>query len=183
MRRLLFLLPVAVFVAIAVYFLLALNPNRDPTFVPSAMIDKPAPAFQLAGLEGGQGLALSALKGQVAVVNFFASWCEPCRDEHPLLMQISREGIVPVHGLNYKDAPADAARWLDRMGDPYRRTGADLDGRVAIDWGVYGVPETFVIDAYGTIAYKQIGPITPGVWNSTLLPLITSLKKQQKGSP
>ena len=92
------------------------------------------------------------------------------------------EGIVPVHGLNYKDAPADAAGWLDRMGDPYRRTGADLDGRVAIDWGVYGVPETFVVDANGTIAYKQIGPITPDVWNKTLLPLIRSLRNQ-KASP
>jgi cytochrome c biogenesis protein CcmG/thiol:disulfide interchange protein DsbE len=95
-------------------------------------------------------------------------------------MQISREALVPVHGLNYKDRPVDAARWLDDMGDPYTRTGADLDGRVAIDWGVYGVPETFVIDAQGRIAYKQIGPITPKVWNQTLLPLIRSL---QKASP
>jgi cytochrome c biogenesis protein CcmG/thiol:disulfide interchange protein DsbE len=115
------------------------------------------------------------LKGQVSVVNVFASWCVPCRQEHPLIQRLARE--VPVHGFNYKDRPEDAARWLDELGDPYTRTGADLDGRVAIDWGVYGVPETFVIDREGRIAYKHIGPIPPRILDEKLLPLIERLRR------
>ena len=181
-RRIAVLLPLAVFVGLAVFFAIGLT--LDPREVPSVLIGKSVPQFALPPVRGRYlGLATKDLKGEVSLVNVFASWCVACRNEHPLLMQISREGIVSVHGLNYKDAPADAARWLDQMGDPYRRTGADLDGRVAIDWGVYGVPETFVVDANGTIAYKRIGPITPDVWNNTMLPLIRSLEKQQKGSP
>ena len=181
-RRIVLLVPLAVFVGLAVFFAIGLT--LDPREVPSVLIGKPVPQFALPPVQGRTlGLATADLKGEVSLVNVFASWCVACREEHPLLMQISREGIVPVHGLNYKDAPADAARWLDQMGDPYRRTGADRDGRVAIDWGVYGVPETFVVDANGTIAYKRIGPITPDVWNNTMMPLIRSLQKQQKGSP
>jgi cytochrome c biogenesis protein CcmG, thiol:disulfide interchange protein DsbE len=109
-------------------------------------------------------------------VNVFASWCVPCREEHPLLMRMKEQGLVAIHGLNYKDKPDDAARWLDTMGDPYIRTGADLDGRVAIDWGVYGVPETFVVDRQGRIAFKQIGPLTPVMVEDTILPLIAKLR-------
>jgi cytochrome c biogenesis protein CcmG/thiol:disulfide interchange protein DsbE len=116
------------------------------------------------------------LKGEVSLVNVFASWCVACREEHPVLMNLRREGFVPIHGLNYKDRPEDAARWLDTLGDPYTRTGADLDGRVAIDWGVYGVPETFVVDRDGRIAYKHIGPVTPDVLEKKLRPLIASLR-------
>ena len=181
-RRIALLLPLAVFVGLAVFFAIGLT--LDPREVPSILIGKRVPQFVLPAVQGRTlGLATADLEGEASLVNVFASWCVACREEHPLLMQISREGIVPVHGLNYKDAPADAARWLDQMGDPYRRTGADLDGRVAIDWGVYGVPETFVVDATGTIRYKRIGPITPDVWNNTMLPLIRSLQKQQKPSP
>lgn len=181
-RRIALLVPLAVFVGLAVFFAIGLT--LDPREVPSVLIGKPAPQFALPPVQGRTlGLATADLEGEVSLVNVFASWCVACREEHPLLMQISREGIVPVHGLNYKDAPADAARWLDQMGDPYRRTGADLDGRVAIDWGVYGVPETFVVDATGTIRYKRIGPITPDAWNNTMLPLIRSLQKQHKASP
>lgn len=181
-RRIAMLVPLAVFAGITVF--LAIGLTLDPRQVPSALIGKPAPEFSLPPVQGHTlGLATRDLIGEVSLVNVFASWCVACREEHPLLMQISQDGVVPVHGLNYKDAPADAARWLERMGDPYRRTGADLDGRVAIDWGVYGVPETFVVDANGMIAYKQIGPITPDVWSKTLLPLIRSLQKQQKASP
>jgi len=169
-------LPLVVFVGIAVF--LAIGLTHDPREVPSPLIGKPVPAFSLPPVEGRQlGLSSGDLKGNVSLVNVFASWCVACRDEHPVLMQIKREGAVTLHGLNYKDAPADAARWLDERGDPYTRTGADIDGRVAIDWGVYGVPETFVIDRNGRIAYKQIGAITPDVWNGTLLPLIRSLQK------
>ena len=181
-RRIAMLVPLAVFAGLAVFFAIGLT--LDPREVPSVLIGKPVPQFALPAVQRRSlGLATKDLVGEVSLVNVFASWCVACREEHPLLMQISREGIVPVHGLNYKDAPADAAAWLDRMGDPYRRTGADLDGRVAIDWGVYGVPETFVVDASGTIQYKRIGPITPDVWNNTILPLIRSLQKLQKASP
>jgi len=170
------ILPLLLFVGISIF--LAIGLTRDPREVPSPLIGKPVPAFLLPPVRGRLlGLATADLKGGVSLVNVFASWCVACRSEHPLLMQIQREGIVPVHGLNYKDQPDDAARWLDEMGDPYTRTGADLDGRVAIDWGVYGVPETFVIDREGRIAYKVIGPISPAVWNETLLPLIQKLQR------
>jgi cytochrome c biogenesis protein CcmG/thiol:disulfide interchange protein DsbE len=117
------------------------------------------------------------LRGEVSVVNVFASWCVPCRVEHPLIQRLAT--VVPVHGINYKDQPEQAARWLAELGDPYTRTGADLDGRVAIDWGVYGIPETFVIDRDGRIVYKQIGPIPPDVLEEKLLPLIRKLQKQK----
>lgn len=169
------LVPLLVFVGIAVF--LAIGLRRDPREVPSPLIGKPVPDFSLPPVRGRSlGLATANLKGEVSLVNVFASWCVACREEHPLLMQISRDGVVPVHGLNYKDQPEDAARWLDERGDPYTRTGADVDGRVAIDWGVYGVPETFVIDRRGRIAYKRIGAITPEVWTQTLLPLIRRLQ-------
>ncbi len=169
-------LPLLVFAGITVFLTISLT--HDPRLVPSPLIGKPVPAFSLPPVRGRTlGLASANLEGEVSLVNVFASWCVACRDEHPLLMQIRRTAIVPIHGLNYKDQPADASRWLDEMGDPYTRTGADIDGRVAIDWGVYGVPETFVIDREGLIAYKHIGAITPDAWNGTLLPLIQKLRK------
>ena len=113
----------------------------------------------------------------MSIVNVFASWCAACRDEHPLLMQLAASGVVPIHGLNYKDKPDDAAKWLDDLGDPYTRTGADVSGQIGIEWGVYGVPETFVIDRAGVIAYKHIGPVTPQALNETLLPLIRRLQQ------
>jgi cytochrome c biogenesis protein CcmG/thiol:disulfide interchange protein DsbE len=178
-RQTALLVPLLLFAGIALF--LAIGLRLDPREVPSPLIGKPVPAFSLPPVRGRLlGLASTDLKGEVSLVNVFASWCVACRAEHPLLMRIQREGIVPVHGLNYKDRPDDAARWLDEMGDLYTRTGADLDGRVAIDWGVYGVPETFVIDRDGKIAYKHIGPISPSVWNQTLLPLIRRL---QEASP
>jgi cytochrome c biogenesis protein CcmG, thiol:disulfide interchange protein DsbE len=176
LRRLLFLLPVAVFVAIAVYFLLALNPNRDPQLLPSALIDKPAPAFQLAGLDGGQGIALAALKGQVVVVNFFASWCEPCRDEHPLLMGLEKQIGVPVYGIAYKDKQPDTERFLKQLGDPYHAIGVDESGRTAIDFGVYGVPETYVIDKDGRIRKRFVGPLSERQVTQELLPLVRQLE-------
>ena len=151
----------------------------NPREIPSALIGKPVPEFSLPPVQGRSlGLASSHLKGEVSLVNVFASWCVACRDEHPLLMELAKSDAVPIHGLNYKDRPADAAEWLDVLGDPYRRTGADLDGRVAIDWGVYGVPETFVVDADGRIAFKQIGPVTEEVMSREILPLIERLKKE-----
>ncbi|HEX8010868.1 MAG TPA: DsbE family thiol:disulfide interchange protein [Casimicrobiaceae bacterium] len=176
-RRLLLLVPLLLFVVIGVF--LAIGLGRDPSLVPSPLIGKPVPQFALPPVRGRSlGLATADLKGQVSLVNVFASWCVACRAEHPVLMQIERDGVLPVYGLNYKDQPEDAARWLDEMGDPYARTGADIDGRVAIDWGVYGVPETFIVDREGIIRYKQIGPISPAVWNQTMLPLVRELQKK-----
>jgi cytochrome c biogenesis protein CcmG/thiol:disulfide interchange protein DsbE len=159
-RRLLYVLPVVVFVVVGIG--LAVGLTRDPGTLPSALIDKPVPSFELPPLEGreGAGLKSADLGGGVSLVNVFASWCGPCRVEHPVLMELAREGVV-IHGLNYKDQPEDAAAFLKELGDPYREVGADQSGRVGIDWGVYGVPETFVVDAQGKIRYKHVGPIQP----------------------
>jgi cytochrome c biogenesis protein CcmG/thiol:disulfide interchange protein DsbE len=136
------------------------------------------PEFSLPPVKGRTlGLSSADLKGEVSLVNVFASWCTACRYEHPIFMRLKQDGVVPVHGLNYKDKPDDAAQWLDTLGDPYTRTGADLDGRVSIDWGVYGVPETFVVGRDGRIAYKHIGPVTAEVWDETILPLIERLRQ------
>ena len=167
--------PVVVFLGVMVAFVFGLERDRDT--LPTPLIGKAIPSFNLSPVKGRSlGLATGDLKGDVALVNVFASWCVACREEHPLLMRLAAQHTVPVHGLNYKDKPDDAARWLDAMGDPYTRTGADIDGRVAIDWGVYGVPETFVVDRRGPIAFKQIGPITPEVLEQTVLPLVARLR-------
>lgn len=174
--RLRYTLPAAIFLALAIG--LALGLTRDPGKIPSALIDKPVPEFSLPPVEGReQGLTSDDLRnGEVSLVNVFASWCGPCRIEHPLLMRLAEEGVVPIYGINYKDRPEDARRWLDQMGDPYTRTGADLDGRVGIEWGVYGVPETFVVDRTGRIRYKHIGILTPEGLEETILPLIERLR-------
>ena len=170
----------AIVAFIAVGALLAIGLQYDPRRIPSPLIGKPIPEFTLPPVKG-RTLALSSadLKGEVSLVNVFASWCVACRDEHPLLMRLHADKVVPIHGLNYKDAPDDAARWLDSLGDPYTRTGADIDGRVAIEWGVYGVPETFVIDREGRIAHKFIGPLTDAKVRDTLLPLLARLRQPQ----
>lgn len=174
--RLRYLAPLFVFAAMAV--ILGIGLTLDPRKIPSPLIGKPVPEFSLPPVKGRTlGLANTDLKGEVSIVNVFASWCVACKEEHPVFMQMKRQGLVPIHGLNYKDRPEDAGKWLDELGDPYTRTGADLDGRVAIDWGVYGVPETFVIDREGRIAYKHIGPVTPKLVGEKLLPLIEQLRR------
>ncbi len=176
-KRVLTLVPVAVFVAIAVMFAWGLT--HDPREIPSNLIGKPVPQFTLPPVKGRTlGLASENLQGEVSLVNVFASWCAECRLEHPLIMQLKAQGVVTIHGLNYKDRPDDAARWLDTLGDPYSRTGADSNGRVGIDWGVYGVPETFVIGKDGRIALKQIGPLTADIIEQKILPLVRSLQQQ-----
>jgi cytochrome c biogenesis protein CcmG/thiol:disulfide interchange protein DsbE len=174
--RLGYLVPLLIFAALAV--ILGIGLSLDPRKVPSPLIGKPVPEFSLPPVKGRTlGLASADLKGEVSLVNVFASWCVPCRQEHPIFMDLRKRGVVPIHGLNYKDKPDDAARWLDELGDPYTRTGADLDGRVAIDWGVYGVPETFLVDRDGRIAYKHIGPVTPQIMSEKLMPLIERLRR------
>lgn len=175
-RRWAMLAPLLVFVALVA--VLAVGLTLNPREIPSALIGRPVPQFALPPVQGrALGLAGADLRGEVSLVNVFASWCVACREEHPVFMQMRREGLVPIHGLNYKDRPADAQKWLEDLGDPYTRTGADLDGRVAIEWGVYGVPETFVVDREGRIAYKHIGPVTPEVLERTLRPLIARLRQ------
>jgi cytochrome c biogenesis protein CcmG/thiol:disulfide interchange protein DsbE len=178
-RRLIFAVPLIGFAGIAAAFAWGLT--RHPEELPSALIGKPVPTFALPPVQGRKlGFSSADIKGEVALVNVFASWCVPCRAEHPLLLKLAAARVVPIYGLNYKDAPQDAAEWLDSLGDPYTRTGADRDGRVAIDWGVTGVPETFVVDANGIIAYKQIGPITQQLLDGTILPLVERLGKEAK---
>jgi cytochrome c biogenesis protein CcmG, thiol:disulfide interchange protein DsbE len=176
-RRLPYLVPVTVSLALAVMFAWGLT--RDPREIPSALIGKAVPQFSLPPVKGRTlGLSSSNLRGEVSLVNVFASWCAECKLEHPLIMQLKSQGIVTIHGLNYKDSPDDAAKWLDTLGDPYTRTGADIDGRVGIDWGVYGVPETFVITKDGRIAYKQIGLLAAEVLEKKIIPLIEALNEQ-----
>ncbi len=180
--RLGFVLPVVFFAGLATA--LGWGLTRDPSVLPSTLIGKPVPEFNLAPVQGRtNGLSSDKLKGAVSLVNVFASWCTACRAEHPLFMQMSANGTVPIHGLNYKDKPEDAAAWLDELGDPYTLTGADINGRVGIEWGVYGVPETFVITRDGTVAYKHIGPISRQVLDETLLPLIDQLRTLELTAP
>ena len=176
MRRALFILPFLLFLVLAGYFALALRPGRNPQELPSALIDKEAPAFQLAGLNG-DGIARDALKGQPVLINFFASWCLPCREEHPLLMRLAAQEHVPLYGIDYKDKPEAAQNLLKEFGDPYRAIGVDRDGRVGLDFGVYGVPETYVLDSSGHIRKRFVGPLTAEQVNKELLPLLKALQR------
>lgn len=170
------ILPLALFAAVAVALGVGLTLN--PRLIPSALIDKPVPEFALPPVgDRGEGFVTADLQtGEVAIVNVFASWCGPCRIEHPLLMEVAQNGDVPVHGINYKDQPKNATNWLKRYGNPYEKIGADRDGRVSIDWGVYGVPETFVVDRQGRIAYKHVGPMMAEDMHQRILPLVRELQ-------
>ena len=177
MRFSIAVIPLVLFAALAGVFLL--NIDKDASVVPSVLIDKPAPEFSLPPLPGrDKGLSRADLtKGEVSVLNVFASWCIPCRGEHPLIKRLSREANVPVYGLNYKEkAPEDGVKWLDELGDPYAAVGMDLSGRTGIDFGVYGVPETFIIDGNGQIRYTHVGPVTVEVLEKVLLPKIAEIK-------
>ena len=174
-RRALTLIPVTGFAAVA--GALALGLNHDPSKLPSVLIGKKVPKFDLPPVKGRSlGLSSNSLLGEVSLVNVFASWCVACREEHLMFMALRARNIVPLHGLNTKDQPDDAAAWLDKMGDPYTRTGADISGRVAIDFGVYGVPETFVVGKDGIIVYKHIGAVTSAALDGVILPLVERLR-------
>jgi cytochrome c biogenesis protein CcmG/thiol:disulfide interchange protein DsbE len=160
---------------LAVFLFVGLNLN--PREVPSPLIDKPAPAFTLPQLHEPQKTFSPAdMQGKVWLLNVWASWCVSCREEHPVLMALAQQNIVPIYGLDYKDTPAEAERWLQKGGDPYVLSVSDAEGRIGIDYGVYGVPETYVIDKQGIIRYKQIGPVTPDSLREKILPLVAELQ-------
>ena len=171
-----FLVPLALFVVLVGF--LAVGLGLNPREVPSPLVNKAAPQFKLQQLAAAdQAFSPADMKGQVWMLNVWASWCVACRVEHPLLVELSRAKVLPVVGLDYKDQRPDALGFLQKNGDPYNLSAMDLDGRVGIDYGVYGVPETFIIDKNGVIRHKQIGPITPEALEKTILPLIAELKK------
>ena len=174
--RLRFILPLVACALVAGVFAYRLASGHDASKIPSVLIDQPAPQFDLPPLDDTRpGFASADLAGHVSVVNVFASWCIPCRAEHPLLMRLAEDGVV-VYGINYKDERGAAVKWLDALGNPYRRIGADDGGRAAIEWGVYGIPETFIIDKGGRIRFKQVGPISPHDLDNVILPILRKLE-------
>jgi len=177
MRRLIFILPVLIFLALVGYFAIALRPDHDPNLLPSALIDKPMPDFDLAMLNGADRLGSAGLRGHVVVLNFFASWCVPCRVEHPVLMRLANKEHVAIYGIAYKDNNEDSRKVLTQLGDPYRGIGVDGDGRTGLNFGVYGVPETYVIDKSGHIRRRFVGPLTGDAIEHDLLPLLRALEQ------
>lgn len=176
MRRLLFVVPVLVFAGLAVYFAFPLLNGTDPGYIPSPLIDQPAPRFDLPPLPGrDKGVSSGDLEGKVSIVNIFASWCIPCRAEAPVLMGLAQAAKVPIYGINQKDKPEDAEAYLKELGDPYAAIGRDADRKVSIDWGAYGAPETFIVDAQGRIRFKQAAPLTQADIRDTILPLLAKL--------
>ena len=177
MKSLRFLAPLLIFVVVAVF--LALGLKLDPREVPSPLIDKSAPEFELPRLLQMEGVVGTAeMRGEVWLLNVWASWCVPCRVEMPLLNELAEDGIVPIYGINFKDDAVEALAFLEELGDPYTRIGADQSGRVAIDWGVYGLPETFVVDADGRIAYKHVGPFDRTSLEEDILSVVRRLQAE-----
>jgi cytochrome c biogenesis protein CcmG/thiol:disulfide interchange protein DsbE len=172
-----YLIPLVIFIVMGIF--LALGLKLNPTEIPSPFIGKPAPAFSAPKLDNPeQKLAPADLKGKVWLFNVWASWCTSCRAEHPVLNELAKQQAAPIIGLNYKDAREDALNWLNQLGNPYDMSVIDPEGRIGIDWGVYGVPETFVIDKKGVIRHKHTGPVTPETVQQTLLPLIAKLQAE-----
>ncbi len=172
-----FILPLVIFLVLAGFLFVGLGLN--PHEVPSPLIGKPAPAFTLPQLhDTKKQFSSEEMKGKVWLLNVWASWCVSCKEEHPVLMSLAQQNIVPIYGLNYKDKKTDGEMWLSRGGDPYTLSVMDSEGRIGIDYGVYGVPETYVIDKQGIIRYKQIGPVTPQNLSEKILPLVAELKNK-----
>lgn len=177
MKKLVLFVPLALFAGFAVS--LGLGLNRDPASIPSVLINREMPKFSLAPLPSrSRGFSHSDLGGKVTLVNIFASWCGVCVIEHPTLMRLSRENVVPIYGVDWNDSPSEGRAWLEKNGDPYVLTGSDENGRLAIDLGVTGAPETFVVDKNGRIRYKHVGAITSDVWQTKLAPFIARLEAE-----
>ena len=176
-RRVLFLLPLAIVLALIGALGWPILEGRDPRALPSVLLDKPVPPFELPGWAADlDGLSSEELSGRPVLVNVFASWCAPCRQEIPLFVRLAAEG-VPIYGIAYKDEPEATRRFLTQLGDPYRGIGVDRDGRLGIEFGVYGVPETYVVDANGRIRHRHVGEVTESVARRTLMPLLEELSK------
>ncbi len=175
-RRLLYLIPLAAFLVLAIYFWIGLG--KDPHQIPSVLIDQRVPPFDLLPIDGRErGFASEDLLGRVSLVNVFGSWCVACRIEHPFLMRIKADGLIPIHGIDWREKTPDAGpAWLARHGDPYTLVGDDPESKAAIAFGVTGAPETFIVDAAGVIRYKHIGPITPEIWKERLWPIVQDLR-------
>jgi len=172
-----YLIPLGLFLVLVVF--LAIGLGRDPREVPSPLINKAAPTFRLPQLQDpSKTFSAEDMRGKVWILNVWASWCVSCRDEHPLLIEYAKSGAVPIYGLNWKDKREDALAWLDELGDPYVLSAADLEGRIAIDYGVYGAPETYLIDQSGVIRHKHIGPVTPDVWKDEFMPRVQQLNRE-----
>ena len=172
-----FIFPLLAFLVLAAFLYVGLG--LHPHEVPSPLIDKPAPAFSLPRLDQpAKKFSPAEMKGKVWLFNVWASWCESCKDEHPVLLDLAERNLVPIYGLDYKDKPADAQAWLDAAGNPYKLVAQDANGRVGINYGVYGVPETYIIDKQGIIRYKQIGPITMQNLRAIILPMVHKLEQQ-----
>jgi cytochrome c biogenesis protein CcmG, thiol:disulfide interchange protein DsbE len=177
MNKYLFI-PLALFLGLASVFFVVLLRGRDPHEVPSPLINKAAPAFQLPQLdEPARTFSVESMRGKVWVLNFWGTWCIACRDEHPLLVEFSKSGELPIFGVDYKDNREAARQWLNELGNPYALVAFDVEGRTSIDYGVYGAPESYLIDKNGVIRFKQIGPITREVWNNKILPMARELNK------
>ena len=182
MRKFIYLGPLVFFIVTTVYFALPIIQGKDPRILPSTMIEKNIPDLNLPPLlETKPGINKQALIGEIQLVNFFSSWCGPCRTEHDFLMRIRESKTIPLFGSNYKDKQKAAKTWLLDLGDPYERIGRDVDGRTAIDWGVYGVPETYLIDKHGRIQYRHVGPLSESVFKEKISPVIEALRKQSNG--
>ena len=173
-----FLVPMAAFAALAVLFAFGLNPNRDIHALPSPLIGKPAPLFNLTDvMDPARSVSNAALKGQVYLLNVWGTWCVACRQEHAALLEIARQHVLPIVGLDYMDQREKAQAWLSQLGNPYSAVAFDTDGRTAIDWGVYGAPETFLVDGQGRVIYKFISPMTADVWERDFLPRIEAARR------
>lgn len=173
-----FLLPFAAFIALAVLFAFGLNPSRDIHALPSPLIGKSAPTFTLADVvDPSRAVSNATLKGQVYILNVWGTWCAACREEHEALLTIAQQHVVPLIGLVYMDDRDKARQWLEQLGNPYQAVAFDSDGRTAINWGVYGAPETFLVDGQGRVVYKFISPMTEQVWEKEFLPRIAAARR------
>ena len=172
----LLLIPLGLFVVLAAFLMVGLT--KDPHEIPSPLINRAAPHFQLPQLQDAKKtFSPQDMRGKVWLLNFWGTWCPACRDEHPRLIEYAKSGVVPIYGVDYKDDPAKALQLLDELGNPYALNAFDVDGHVSIDYGVYGAPETFLIDREGVIRFKQIGPITDDVWQKEILPRVKQLNQ------
>ncbi len=173
-----FLIPLVIFALLIAVFVVGLG--RDPSQLPSPLLEKPSPQFDLPSLlEPEQRVTSQDYKGEVALINVWATWCAGCREEHNFLLQLAEANVIPIYGLNWRDNGPEARRWIQQLGDPYVATAYDQDGRVGIDWGVYGAPETFLVAADGTVLYKQLGPLSWGLWEENFVPLLKAQEQLQ----